>query len=89
MVRKNIKVPEDLFMALREDKDDQQSWPHYLEEQCLHDATDEMPPGFLKLQEATEQQLEEIKARMEDASNAAKEAANAAQSAEKTVEEMR
>jgi len=36
MARKNIKVPEDLFLALRDDKDDQQSWPHYLEEQCLH-----------------------------------------------------
>ena len=37
--RKNLKVPEDLFMTLRDDKDDQQSWPHYLEEQCLHDDT--------------------------------------------------
>jgi len=37
MGRKNLKVPEDLFMALRDDKDDQQSWPHYLEEQCLLD----------------------------------------------------
>jgi hypothetical protein len=36
MARKNLKVPEDLFLALRDDKDDQQSWPHYLEEQCLH-----------------------------------------------------
>jgi hypothetical protein len=39
MPRKNIKVPEDLFLALRDNKDDQQSWPHYLEEQCLHDST--------------------------------------------------
>jgi len=37
MGRKNLKVPDDLFHALRDDKDDQQSWPHYLEEQCLHD----------------------------------------------------
>jgi len=36
MARKNLKVPEDLFHALRDDKDDGQSWPHYLEEQCLH-----------------------------------------------------
>ena len=35
MGRKNIKVSEDLFEELREDKGDQQSWPHYLEEQCL------------------------------------------------------
>jgi len=40
MTRKNIKVPEDLFMALRDDKDDQQSWPHYLEEQCLHESAE-------------------------------------------------
>lgn len=37
MGRKNIKIPEDLFLALRDDKDDQQSWPHYLEESCLLD----------------------------------------------------
>jgi len=37
MARKTLKVPEDLFHALDEDKDDQQSWPHYLEQQCLHD----------------------------------------------------
>ena len=36
MARKNIKLPEDLSLALRDDKDDEQSWPHYLEEQCLH-----------------------------------------------------
>jgi hypothetical protein len=35
MARKNIKVPEDLFLALRDDKDDEQSWPHYLEQRCL------------------------------------------------------
>ena len=37
MARKNIKVPEDLFYALQEDKDDEQSWPHYLESECLND----------------------------------------------------
>ena len=37
MSRKNIKVPESLFLALRDDKDDTQSWPHYLETKCLHD----------------------------------------------------
>ena len=35
MSRKNIKVPESLFLALRDDKDDNQSWPHYLESECL------------------------------------------------------
>ena len=35
MARKNIKVPEPLFNALRDDKDDTQSWPHYLETECL------------------------------------------------------
>ena len=39
MSRKNIKVPEPLFNALRDDKDDNQSWPHYLESECLHDAS--------------------------------------------------
>ena len=37
MTRKNIKVPEPLFNALRDDKGDSQSWPHYLESECLHD----------------------------------------------------
>jgi hypothetical protein len=36
MTRKNIKVPEPLFNALRDDKSDNQSWPHYLESECLH-----------------------------------------------------
>ena len=35
MGRKNIKIPEPLFNALRDDKDDNQSWPHYLESECL------------------------------------------------------
>jgi hypothetical protein len=51
MARKNLKVPEDLFMALRDDKDDQQSWPHYLEEQCLHDTqrdADEVAKAFVR-----------------------------------------
>ena len=39
MSRKNIKVPEPLFNALRDDKDDNQSWPHYLETECLHDTS--------------------------------------------------
>jgi hypothetical protein len=37
MTRKNLKVPEELFLALRDDKDEQQSWPHYLEQRCLHE----------------------------------------------------
>ena len=41
MARKNIKVPENLFLALRDDKDDEQSWPHYLEQQCLMDGGDD------------------------------------------------
>ena len=65
MARKNIKVPEDLFYALRENKDDQQSWPHYLEEQCLLDEADEIPPGLLKIQNATEDELQEIKKAIE------------------------
>jgi len=40
MARKNIKVPEDLFHALSEDKDNEQSWPHYLETECLNDPDD-------------------------------------------------
>ena len=37
MARKNLKVPENLFLALKDDKDEQESWPHYLEQQCLHE----------------------------------------------------
>lgn len=67
MGRKNIKVPEDLFLALRDDKDDQQSWPHYLEQECLlDDRDDEIPPGILELQEATEAELSDIKGRLDD-----------------------
>jgi hypothetical protein len=35
MARKNIKVPEALFLALRDDKPDTLSWPAYLERECL------------------------------------------------------
>lgn len=67
MARKNIKVPEDLFLAMRDDKDDQQSWPHYLEEQCLHDGeTDELPPGFVEIHDATEEQLAIVREKLEN-----------------------
>lgn len=64
MARKNIKVPEDLFQDLRDDKGDNQSWPHYLEQQCLHE--DDIPPGLLEVQEVTEDGLAEIKGRLKD-----------------------
>lgn len=35
MTRKNLKVPESLFLALRDDKPDSLSWPAYLETRCL------------------------------------------------------
>lgn len=35
MARKNLKVPESLFSALRDDKPDHMSWPAYLETRCL------------------------------------------------------
>jgi len=35
VVRKNIKLPEPLFDALREDKPDGVTWPDYLEARCL------------------------------------------------------
>jgi len=35
MTRKNIKVPEALFLALRDDKPDNVTWPNYLEARCL------------------------------------------------------
>jgi hypothetical protein len=38
MARKNLKVPEPLFNALRDDKPDSMSWPTYLETRCLSDA---------------------------------------------------
>jgi hypothetical protein len=33
--RKNIKLPESLFLALRDDKPDHMSWPAYFEAECL------------------------------------------------------
>jgi len=66
MGRKNIKVPEELFLAMRDDKGDQQSWPHYLEEQCLHDDTEAgIPPAFVEVMEATPEQLERIREKIE------------------------
>jgi hypothetical protein len=35
MARKNLKVPESLFLALRDDKPDSMTWPTYLETRCL------------------------------------------------------
>jgi hypothetical protein len=35
MSRKNIKLPEPLFNALRDDKPDHMSWPTYFETRCL------------------------------------------------------
>jgi len=35
--RKNIKLPEPLFNALRDDKPDHMSWPTYFETRCLAD----------------------------------------------------
>lgn len=64
MARKNIKVPEDLFLAMRDDKDDQQSWPHYLEENCLHD-DGEIPPAHLEIQELTEEELQTVREKLE------------------------
>ena len=69
MGRKNIKVPEPLFNALRDDKDDTQSWPHYLETECLHDTR-----GAIGADEYNEllERLDDV----EDAANAAEEKAN-------------
>jgi len=49
--RKNIKLPADLFNALKDDKGKHKSWPVYLEEQCLLDSDDSQQPVTL---EATE-----------------------------------
>jgi len=38
--RKNIKLPEPLFNALRDDKSDHMSWPVYFETECLYDDED-------------------------------------------------
>jgi len=72
MGRKNIKIPEPLFNALRDDKDDNQSWPHYLESECLGAGDGVGEVG---------EQLDRIEA-------AAKEATNAAQNAERAAEEL-
>lgn len=73
MPRKNIKVPEDLFLALRDDKDNQQSWPHYLEEQCLHDG--DRPA--------------DVADRLDGISMAVKENTEAVQSMQRTLEELK
>lgn len=66
MPRKNLKIPESLFLALRDDKGDNQSWPHYLETECLHDEAEGL--GDIRSALSTletrmgkiEQQLEEM-----------------------------
>jgi len=37
MPRKNIKVDEDLFARLKEDKGKHRSWPQYFEDQLAED----------------------------------------------------
>ncbi|UBF23458.1 hypothetical protein HRTV-28_gp20 [Halorubrum tailed virus 28] len=69
MTRKNIKVPEPLFNALRDDKSDNQSWPHYLESECLHDADGD----------DVADRLERIEAAVKEATNAAQNAERAAE----------
>lgn len=69
MTRKNIKVPEPLFNALRDDKDDNQSWPHYLESECIHDADE----GDMA------DRLDRIESAVKEATNAAQNAERAAE----------
>ena len=76
MTRKNIKVPEPLFNALRDDKDDSQSWPHYLETECLHE------------NDGHENPFTEVRERLNRIEAAAKEATQAAQAAERATEEL-
>lgn len=52
MGRKNIKVPDALFNALRDDKDDTQSWPHYLESECLQDGDDNLAGTLARIEDA-------------------------------------
>lgn len=66
MTRKNIKVPEDLFLALRDDKDDQQSWPHYLEEQCLHGGDVDDLHSLARAVETIEERTGRIERTLED-----------------------
>jgi len=60
MARKNLKVPENLFLALRDDKPDHMSWPTYLETRCLGESDvsqpypDEMKRTLERIQSATE-----------------------------------
>jgi len=72
MARKNLKVPENLFLAMDDDKDDQQSWPHYLEQQCLHDG--DRPA--------------DVADRLDGLSMAVKENTEAIQSMKRTLEEL-
>ena len=55
MTRKNIKVPEPLFNALRDDKSDNQSWPHYLESECLHDDDGDVADRLRRLESAVKE----------------------------------
>jgi len=72
MARKNLKVPENLFLAMDDDKDDQQSWPHYLEQQCLHDG--DRPA--------------DVADRLDGLSMAVKENTESIQSMKRTLEEL-
>lgn len=65
MGRKNLKIPEPLFNALRDDKPDNMSWPAYLERECL-DGDADLPEGFLDVMEASKSDIEELKRMMDE-----------------------
>jgi len=66
MTRKNIKIKEDLFDRLKEDKPAHMNWPTYLEQQCLVDAREEGDDEVTKAAKAAEANTEEIKRRLDE-----------------------
>ena len=96
MVRKNIKVGEDLFERMKADKGPHKSWPQYFEDQLSEDAGGVDAEGFAEVVDRELDGVENhidantshVNDRLDRIEAAAREAATAAQSAQKSVEEL-
>jgi len=93
MTRRNIKLPESLFEALKEDKNSgkaNRSWPRYFEEQCLGDSEPETTDDsdLKEAVESFEHSREDMRERLERIEALTRESAEAAQSAKRGVEEL-
>ena len=77
MGRKTLKLPEELFTRLSDDKPESMTWPAYFETRCLDAGAFEMDvPADVR------EQLDRIEA-------AANEATNAAQNAESSADDLK